>query len=259
MGVFLETNTGFLYAGTARLIDPAAHDVAWAERSVQFNPALKYVLGNYVEADKANFNNQFWSLADLQTAHSTIKNGPLNIGHRRHSIVGHYMDSELMYPIDADGAASETNPYVEALACFYEYYFPDEYKLVERAYAAGQLFFSMECIAKSVTCSGDSGCGVEFEYAGAKSETYCSHINDGASIKALNQPHFLGGALIIPPDKPGWGGAEVNDLSALVRESLEDAEKVYEFAKQTAPHLEVSQWEQMMGMLLEARKLIPSI
>lgn len=255
MGVFLETNTGFLYAGTARLYDPTAHDQAWAERSVLFNPALKYVLGNYVEADRANFNNQYWSLADLQTAHQSIKNGPLNIGHRRHSIVGHYMDTELLYPTDA-AAGDESHPYVEALACFYEYYFPDEYKLVERAYASGQLFFSMECIAKSVTCSGDSGCGIEYEYAGAKSETYCAHINDGASVKQLNQPHFLGGALIIPPDKPGWGGAGVNELSALVQDSLEDAERVYEFAKAETPHLEVSQWEQMMAMILQARATV---
>lgn len=253
MGVFLETKTGFLYAGSARLIDPTSHDTAWAERSVQFNPALKYVLGNYVEADRANFNNQYWSLSDLQTAHSTIKNGPLNIGHRHRSIVGHYLDTELLYPMGEEAGDEDAHPYVEALACFYEYYFPDEYKMVEAAYASGSLFFSMECIAKSVTCGGDSGCAVEFEYAGAKSDTYCSHINDGLSVKQLNQPHFLGGALIIPPDKPGWGGAGVNDLSALIADSIEDAERVYEFAKQETPHLEARQWEEMMAMILQAR------
>ncbi|MGE3468194.1 MAG: hypothetical protein AB7J13_14850 [Pyrinomonadaceae bacterium] len=252
MGVYLETDKGFMFAGTARLVDPVAHDVAWAERSVEFNPALKYVLGKYVEADRANFNNQFWTLDDLRGSHRTVKNGPLNIGHKQRSIVGHYIDTELVYPVDS--AAEEPMPFIEALACFYEYYFPDEYQLVQKAHDAGSLFFSMECVARSVTCSGETGCQTEYAYAGARSDSYCEHINNGLSVKQLNQPHFLGGALIIPPDKPGWKGAEIKDLSALIRSEVEDAERVYEFAKSESSHLDATQWEQVMAMVLRARQ-----
>lgn len=250
MTVVIEGAKSF-FLGTAASLLEDSRDTAWAERSIDPNPAFKWILGKYVEADRANHNNQFWAFDQLLMAQPSIANSPLNILHRPRHIVGHYVDTEMMHPIGEDAGAAEEKPHIEALSCFYKYYFPEELKLVEAAHATGSLFYSMECVSESITCAGDeAGCGQEFAYMGPRHETYCEHLNMGASIKQLNKPHFLAGALIIPPERPGWSGAEVRDLSQLVKEHQVEAELAYEGVKQALPDAETDQWEFVMSKLV---------
>jgi hypothetical protein len=240
-----------LINGASLLVDN--RELAWAERAVKHNPAFKWILGRYVEADSENSNKQFWSLPDLEKARESINNSPLNLLHRQHNIVGHYVDNELLY-LKNDESAEGQNPFIEALAVFYHYYYPNEYKLIEAAHASGGLFFSMECVAKTISCSGDGGCGLEYDYAGPRSTTYCAHLNNGESRKQLNQPHFLGGALIFPPEKPGWSGAEVRDLSEFIRSCEREAAATYEAFEEAAPHLDPREWESMMALVMAAER-----
>lgn len=250
MSIFVEGKSSFFVSTQAFVLGEKTHEVAWAERSTTDNPAFKYILGKYVEADKANSNKQFWTFAELSSAQSTILNTPLNMLHAPRAIVGHFVDAEMMHPTEA----GEENPFIEALSVFYQFYFPQELKAVEAAHAEGKLFYSMECVSESITCAGEAGCGNEFAYMGPIHKTYCSHLNEHSSTKQLNKPHFLAGALIIPPVLPGWKNAKVKELSELIKEQAAEAEAAYEGISEEFPHLSPKEWEAMMAMCMSMAK-----
>lgn len=247
MTIVIEGKHSIFLSSNASLIEEG-RDVAWAEKYVVQNQFHKWVLGKFVEANRANLNRQYWQLDHLQMARPTISHAPMNMLHHAHQIVGAFVATDMIYP--TNDQAGDQNPFIEALGVFWKYYFPDEMKEVQEAHDSGQLFYSMECIAKSITCAGDQGCEKEFAYAGPASATYCDHLNDGMGIKQLNNPHFVGGALIIPPHKPGWKNAQITDLSYLTKQYQDECEKAYEGVKTEAPHLNSEQWENIMGMIV---------
>jgi hypothetical protein len=251
--IVVEGKNSFFLADRAFLLGAEQRELAWAEKHVRKNPALGWVLGKYVEADRENSNKQFWALGDLHLAQPTITYAPMNMAHRAREVVGAFVATEMMFPVDEE-MATTVNPYVEALGVIWKYYFPEQYKAVETAHASGQLYFSMECVAQSITCAGEAGCGAEFGYAGPHSDTYCAHLNQGESTKQLNKPHFLAGALVVPPDRPGWSGAEIRDLSVLVKEHQAEAELAYEGVKQNSPDLSPREWENVMAHIVAHAK-----
>lgn len=249
MTVLVPGNNSY-YLGTQAILlnedrDTASH---WASGHIISNPAIRWVLGKYVEANNANYNGQYWRLEDLQMKKPTIVHSPMNMNHQPHKIVGTFPAAEMMYPV-GDSADDGPNPYIETLGAFWKFYFPDELSVVESAFNGGNLFQSMECVASPITCVGDGGCGETFSYAGPMSTDYCDHIQGGGA-KQLNDPHFLAGALIVPPASPGWGGASVKELSALIKSQADLAEKIYDDVSEEMPHLEAPEWETLMAQLL---------
>lgn len=254
MTILIEGDKSFIISAQAHLISNEREVASnWASKHIKPNPAIKWILGNYVEADKANYNKQFWTYDDLRMAQPTVEHAPLNILHRPKHIVGAFTATEMIYP-NNEAAADATsdspmvgsNPYIEALAAFWTAYFPDELAIVEMAHNQGSLFFSMECVSDTITCAGDNGCGQEFAFKGPKSDTYCAHLNENASIKQLNKPLFLAGALIFPPASPGWGGASINEISNLLAKYEEQVPAIYEAIKAEADHLTELQVEEVV-------------
>lgn len=235
------------YMGTQAILLNEDRDVAshWASSHIVSNPAIRWVLGKYVEANNANYNGQYWRLEDLQMKRPTIVHSPMNMNHQPRNIVGTFPAAEMMYPVGDN--AEVMNPYIETLGAFWKFYFPDELSVVEEAFNDGKLFQSMECVASSITCV--DGCGETFPYAGPMSADYCDDIKAGGA-KQLNNPHFLAGALIVPPASPGWGGAFVKELSSLIESQTTLAEKIYDEVSEEMPHLEASEWETLMAQLL---------
>ncbi len=258
MTILIESENSFIISAHAHLISNEREVASnWASKHIKPNPAIKWILGNYVEADKANFNKQFWTYADLRMAQPTVEHAPLNILHRPKHIVGAFTATEMIYPVNENAEAGE-NPYIEALAAFWTAYFPDELAIVEMAHNQGSLFFSMECVSETITCAGDAGCGSEFAFKGPKHESYCSHLNENASIKQLNKPHFLAGALIFPPAAPGWGGASVNEISNLLAKYEEQVPDIYKAIKAEAEHLsELEIEEVVIEHLASAEETLP--
>jgi hypothetical protein len=257
--MLVTTERGLLLGFQASLIENDRVQAAWAERTIIPNEAYAYLVGKYVEAGKPNQNNHYWSFADLKASQDTIRYSPLNMLHVPHKVVGSFIDTEMVYPTgEAEAKAQDyqyLNPYVEALAVMYRYYFPSIMPDIRAAHEEGSLFISMECVAETVSCIGPMGCEATFEFAGVRSDTYCAHINSGASVTALNKPHFLGGALIIPPVRPGWQGANVDDLLAAGLTDHKElvschAQGIYESLQQELPHLDAAQWEYMMAAIL---------
>lgn len=254
MSVAIEGNNSFFIGSRAVLLDESRDTASsWASEYVKPNPAVKWVLGKYIEADKANNNKQYWYFDDLKAAQPTIDHAPMNLNHQARNIVGAYVATEMMYPAaeaKAAGYQSTDNPYIEALGVVWSYYFPEETKVIQEAHDTGNLFYSMECVAETITCGGDFGCDATFEYAGRISETYCAHLNEHLSWKILNNPHFLAGALIVPPEKPGWNGAEIKELAKAVEAEAEQAEAIYASLAQEFPEQGHFEWEQKMLSLM---------
>lgn len=244
MTILSATDDAYQFTTQAFLVnDDRDQASAWASNHIYHNPNLRWIVGNYVEADNANSNGQYWSLDDLRIKSMTVTNGPMNIGHVHNDIVGTYVAAELLYP-----TAPEAHAYVETVAAFWKYYFPEENAIVEAAYRDGTLFQSMECIADSITCVGsEAACGQTFDYAGPYGQ-YCEHIMSGTAARQMNNPQFLGGGLIIPPVSPGWKGASINDLSKVINDA--EAEPIYNQVAEEASHLEPSQWEAIMQEII---------
>jgi hypothetical protein len=253
MTVYYEGSENF-YLGSRAIILNDERDTAseWANEKITVNPAIKWILGRYVEADRANSNKQMWKLEELTKAQSTIAHSPLNILHRAKHIVGAIHATEMLYPL-SDAAEDMGNdlPFIEALAAFWKIYFPEEHKVIQQAHDMGELFFSMECIAESLTCVGEEGCNETFDYAGPQSTTYCDHINSYASTKQFNKPHFLAAALIFPPARPGWKNAAITDMAQIfTAKEDETLHQLYGMIATEMPHLEPGDWEKIMAELL---------
>lgn len=250
MSVWLETDRAFYLGGQAWIVEENL-EIAWAEKHVVRNPALSWVLGKFVEADKANSNKQYFSLDGLKLAQPSILHAPMNMNHSSRRVVGTYVATELVYPTDTADASDPSHPYIEALGVFWKHYFPEEHHLIESAAKDGMLYFSMECLPRQVKCFGEGGCESVFDYDGPSSPTYCAHLNERSSDKYLIEPHFTAGAILVPPVKPGWKDASAEQLSQLVATSAAEMEMAYNGIANSAPQLSTTDWESMMFQLLE--------
>jgi len=253
MTIVTEGADSLFLSAKATLLD-FDRDVAssWAANHVVENKNIKWITGRYVEADNANSNGQFWSYDDLRISQPTIHHSPMNIDHHRNEIVGTWTASEMMFPTDNDAAM---NPYIETLGAFWKWYFPEKMDEVQRAYDSGNLWISMECISESITCGGETGCGGKFEYAGPMHDSYCEHIRERSSYRQLDKPNFLGGALIMPGNKPGWKNADVKEISKLTTDDEKNkilAEIALEQPEASSADNERLMWRLQMQFLQES-------
>jgi hypothetical protein len=244
MTVIAEGRNAFYMGARAHILE-GDKEIAWAEKHVISNPAHSYIVGKFVEAERANSNGQFFQMEGLRMGQPNIAHSPMNLDHIPKKIVGAFVASDFIYPTQEDAAV--TNPYIEALGVFWKAHFPQEWQLVQQAHEQGHLYFSMECVPEKVGCIGDNGCGKQFEYAGVQSPTYCDHINSRTADRDLINPHFTAGAVLLPPVKPGWSDANIHSL---VAKHAEMAESIYAGVAEDMPHLGPREWEFLMGELL---------
>lgn len=246
MTVLTEGEDSFFLSTPASLFDDEVECASsWASKHIYTNKALKWIVGRYVEADNPNSNGQYWELSGLRMGQPTITYSPMNIDHRKNEIVGTFVASELLYP---KNDSLDVNPFIEVLGAYWKAYFPETLQAIESAFNRGALALSMECVGSSITCVGtDEACGGTFAYKGPFHESYCQHILSRASYRQINEPHFVGGALILPPNRPGWSGAHVKEVSALSTDDEKDT-MIKEIAKDF-PHLSPSEWEMQMWQL----------
>lgn len=232
-----------LTAAASIVIDEEDVASSWASKHITSSPSLKWIVGKYVEADNANRNGQYWTLEDLRMNAVTINHAPMNIGHNKQNPVGTYVAAEMIYPSEAG-----QNAFIETAAAMWRRTFPAEFGVVNKAFREGSLFQSMECYADTVTCVGsEAACGNTYPYKGPYSDTYCDHIRLRQSAHQFNNTTFTGGGLIVPPNRPGWANAEIEDVAQITEG--EGAEEVYNQVAKEAPHLSPSQWESIMQII----------
>lgn len=239
----------------ARLVDTGEEGFkAWAEQHVRKDKDLKWILGNFVEADNANTNGHIFPMEDLRdSAINSIPLKPLNMLHHGNYVVGAFAAAEFT-ELKAELTDGQGTTIIEALSGFWHRFFPEEYQLVQKAHKDGALFYSMECDCESVTCAAADGCGETFAFSGAKSDSYCAHLQKARSTKKINKPWFNAGALIVPPVKPGWSRADISELAHWMKEHDEQAEALYAGFEEEAPHLDSDAWEGLMAQVVLTAK-----
>jgi hypothetical protein len=189
------------------------------------NEGFTYLHGRFVEADRPNRNGAMWSTDDLELAEATVAGGPLNWLHDDQKIIGTLLDGHLVAGREA--AAAGLNSHIVSTAAVWRFLFPNETAVIEKAAQENQLWYSMECISKDVLCTGEAGCGDIFPYQTVMRQQACGHLNDRSSVRRFIDPVFLGGAIIVPPVRPGWARADVEvvrQAAGLTEEHALDAE-----------------------------------
>lgn len=245
------------HAGRELLLSPAtlraadditdAADLTSGWTPATANPDIMWISGNFVEADNPNSNRQFWTAADLELAEYSIKFSPLNIAHRYRHPVGFFADTRT---VKLERAAEGGSLKIQALAGMWAHIFPEQAALVTAADAAGELFYSMECTGSHLICAGDSGCGQKFKYQ--DSASHCEHLTNRTSVRHIVNPTFRGGALIIPPVKPGWQNATATVLSAeALREAARWVDVNADGLADAASHMSAREWETVMAMTIQ--------
>jgi hypothetical protein len=177
--------------------------------------------GRFVEAERANGNGAFWSAGDLQFGLPTVTHGPLNWLHEERRIVGVLSDARF---VGREAAAVQgVGPHITADATMWRWLYPQETRLVERAADERQLWYSMECVSPEVACVGEHGCGAQVPYLDAlrREGAACEHMKDRSAVRRFVDPIFQGGAIIVPPVKPGWASADLQ----VVREAAQVLER----------------------------------
>lgn len=265
MTLLIEGRRSFHLASTCAMVGEDNDQVtAWAAAKdhITIRPDASWLMGHFVEADRPNQNGHLFGLEDLAAAHASVVHRPLNMGHRELYNVGTFVATELLFPTAApDGtpaaAAVMDHPYVEALAQLWKNRYPTEHMAILTAARMGASFFSMEAVPESMTClesPGGTECGETFAFKGLYHEDYCAHMEDMRSKKRLNKPRYIGGAVIIPPVRPGWRNAEMSEVAAfeaeLVRRHASEADAIFAHMHATAGHLSDGILEQMMVELL---------
>lgn len=211
------------------------------------NPHMVWMQGRFVGAERPNRNGALWSTADLEVGQPTVTHGPLNWLHEERHIVGAIADARLIPASQGtEQAAATSDPHISALAAIWSWIWPQEASVVQMASDAGCLAYSMECIAQEIQCVGDTGCGESFPYMQvAAAGGGCAHLRDRSSVRRLVNPTFLGGAVIVPPTRPGWADADATVLA----EAAKLAERAYEDAGR--PDIPANTWEQLMAGVVD--------
>ncbi len=182
---------------------------AWETASAQ-NPHFQWIEGRFVEADRPNRNKAAWSSQDLEMGEPTVAHGPLNWLHDERHIIGTIAAAKLVVVGERQAAGiAEDIPktHIRALAPVWSYIYPAEARQIARASEEKKLWYSMECVSREVACLQE-GCSHTQSYRDymLAPQTRCDHVKQGGN-RRFADPSFLGGAIIIPPVRPGWGGA----------------------------------------------------
>lgn len=232
-----------IYFGCAAHIVQEAEELAWAEQYVTKNSNYKWILGKYAEAENANRNRQFMTETNLKHAQDYLDHAPLNINHTP-KIVGAFAASQMIFPTP-EQAAEGIHPYLEALSAMWKARFPEEFEDVEKAHRSNSLFYSMEARPERIHCGGEHGCDQEFAYIARTDPSYCTHLNNFTPgiLRDMLNPRFMGGALIIPPVRPGWGEATIEEISSFVKDRDDELHKLETEIALEAPEASPQTWE----------------
>lgn len=175
------------------------------------NQGFTYLRGRFVEADTPNSNGALWTSDDLELGQHTVAGGPLNWLHDDRQIIGSLLDGNMVEGREAAAYQPAIGNHIETTAAVWRFLFPKQADAIEKAAKDHGLYFSMECISREVACvdtPGRPGCGEQFGYEDYDAGKVCEHLRERSSIRRFVDPIFLGGAVIVPPVKPGWANAE---------------------------------------------------
>lgn len=245
----VEINGRQFVAAPATALSATLESAAMREPTIDeiAEQPLLWMSGRFVGANEPNRNGAYWSSGDLQIASDSVAHGPLNWLHEGRHIIGTISKAQYR-PAFETADRRQIQPHIEASAGIWRWIYPDEAFVVQQASELGQLWYSMECISKEITCTGPNGCGNSVSYSDYTAGAACDHVVQRASIRQFNSPVFLGGAVIVPPTRPGWADADASVMQAA--SGIAEAAFDQSFAGQPNPDMRASDWESLMAQLV---------
>lgn len=157
------------------------------------NEHIKWLRGQYVEADTPNKNGQVWTAGEIAMKSLTPMFMPVTLMHDVRSAVGVIADTRLLTP-DADQVPRSR---LDNTLAVWAHRFPEVAEEIDANYAAGTLMQSMECMAPQYDCAE---CGQTFHKlpGGAERANWCAHLKEGGghAARILGNVVFTGTGLL---------------------------------------------------------------
>lgn len=157
------------------------------------NPAIKWMRGQYVEADTQNKNGQVWASEELAIRSLQPMFMPVTVMHDKRSAVGLIADTKLLVP-DRDNVPRSR---IDNTLAVWAHRFPEVAEEIDDNYKQGTLMQSMECVSPFYNCAE---CGQLFHKLpdGAERKNWCTHLEEGAGFggRILGNVVFTGTGLI---------------------------------------------------------------
>lgn len=162
-------------------------------RSAAPNEHIKWLRGQYVEADTPNKNGQVWTAGEIAMKSLTPMFMPVTLMHDVRSAVGVIADTRLLTPDKAEVPRAR----LDNTLAVWAHRFPEVAEEIDENYAHGTLMQSMECLAPQYDCAE---CGQTFHKlpGGAERASWCAHLKqgDGHAARILGNVVFTGTGLL---------------------------------------------------------------
>lgn len=230
----------FYLTAQARIVEQPSdmpREMAAAFPTEKTNPSFVWIAGRYVQGEKPNKNGHFWTTDDLKAGEATIKFTPLNVLHQIDRPVGTFVETKVVARAEADD--NPGLPEIQALSIVWGANFPEVAAAVKTAHDAGQLWYSMECMAEEVQCLE---CDRTFAWTTDFSQA-CAHLStDRKQPRRFINPTFLGGGLIFPPTTPGWPDADITEVAARLTAQYAEAQA------KTEHSIDTQDWHLLMEL-----------
>lgn len=175
--------------------EPEVEELAFAQdlRKLAPNDHIKWLRGQYVEADVPNRNGQLWTSDELAMKSLTPMFMPVTLMHDPSSAVGVIADTRLLTPEKDQVPLAR----LDNTLAVWAHRFPEVAEEADANYAAGTLMQSMECFAPQYDCAA---CGQTFSKlpGGAERASWCAHLKEGAghATRILRNVVFTGTGLL---------------------------------------------------------------
>lgn len=192
-------------------------------------PDRAYVVANYIHGGPpSNRNGHIFRSEELPSIHRYIPGIALDMLHDADRVVGAHMAARVVQPA-AQAAISRygqpdysSNPVVQILGQVWTFRHPKDAKDIQEAFAENKAWVSHSSLPETVECPV---CGHKAPWDDYTSPLYCDHMQ-GVNDKIFNNPLFIGGAIIIPPIRPGWSDARISSVRAALHAHPDQAATV---------------------------------
>lgn len=155
-----------------------------------------------------NLNMATWYEEDLLHGLETVPGGPVNFLHDQSTVVGCITSANL--------AVSETQvTYIAIEGRLWNWLAPNIVERVVEEYQSRGAWLSMECVPEFLECQT---CMTKVPFDRVVLDG-CVHMSPRTAAVRMGNPVFLGVALIIAPEAPGWPGATIDYISAAVEKA----------------------------------------
>lgn len=179
------------------------------------NPSIKWLRGQYVEADTPNKNGQVWTSGEIAIKSVTPNFMPVTVMHDPRTAVGLIADTRLLTP----AADKVPKARLDNTLAIWAHRFQDVAEEIDANYEQGSLMQSMECVSPYYSCAE---CGQTFQKLpqGAERANWCSHLTEAAGFGAriLGNVVFTGTGLIF--GTRGKEGANPNSHLEVFQEEV---------------------------------------